>query len=314
MLTSLTDAGQRSRCRELGITSVLTKPVMRPELLQAIVGVLRGDRVAKARPRPVASEPRPRPLEILLAEDNPVNQMVAVAILAKRGHIVRVAPNGQEALEAFERKRFDLVLMDVQMPVMGGFEATTAIRAIEQATGGHIPIIALTAHAMKGDRELCLAAGMDGYLTKPIKPLPLIQEVERLTMGDQPALAGVRDADDVSLLGRFMGDAQLLRGVAELFLVSESGLRSQLAAALSRSDGKEISRTAHSLMGSVGNFGAEKAMALAGELELMGEGNNLSGAGKVFESLVQTLDDLRFQLHGTMEAHRAGEVDKTTGS
>jgi len=106
--------------------------------------------------------------------------------------------------------------------------------------------------------------------------------------------------------GRFMGDAQLLRGVAELFLVSETGLRSQLAAALSRSDGKEISRTAHSLMGSVGNFGAEKAMALAGELELMGQGNNLSGAGKVFESLVQTLDDLRFQLHGTMEAHRGG--------
>jgi len=114
--------------------------------------------------------------------------------------------------------------------------------------------------------------------------------------------------------GRFMGDAQLLRGVAELFLVSETGLRSQLAAALSRSDGKEISRTAHSLMGSVGNFGAEKAMALAGELELMGQGNNLSGAGKVFRSLVQSLDDLRFQLHGTMEAHRAGEAHKTTGS
>ena len=114
--------------------------------------------------------------------------------------------------------------------------------------------------------------------------------------------------------GRFMGDAQLLRGVAELFLVSETGLRSQLAAALSRSDGKEISRTAHSLMGSVGNFGAERAMALAGELELMGQRNNLSGAGKVFDSLVQSLDDLRFQLHGTMEAHRAAEADETTGS
>ena len=138
--------------------------------------------------------------------------------------------------------------------------------------------------------------------------------MERLTLGNASTVAGVRDIDDASLLGRFMGDAQLLRGVAELFLVSETGLRSQLAAALSRSDGKEISRTAHSLMGSVGNFGAEKAMALAGELELMGQGNNLSGAGKVFESLVQSLDDLRFQLHGTMEAHRAGEADKTTGS
>ena len=127
-------------------------------------------------------------------------------------------------------------------------------------------------------------------------------------------MAGVRGMDDASLLNRFAGDAQLLLGVAELFLVSESELRSELAAAVSRNDGKEISRTAHSLMGSVGNFGAEKAMALAGELELMGQGNNLSGAGKVFESLVQTLDDLRFQLHGTMEAHRAGEADQTKRS
>ena len=164
------------------------------------------------------------------------------------------------------------------------------------------------------NRELRLAGGMDGYLSKPIKPPALMQEVERLTPGNQPAMAGLRDMDDASLLGRFMGDAQLLRGVAELFLVSESGLRSQLATALSRNDGKEISRTAHSLRGSVGNFGAEKAMALAGELVLMGQGNNLSGAGRVFESLVQTLDDLRFQLHRTMEAHRAGKADKTTGS
>jgi signal transduction histidine kinase/CheY-like chemotaxis protein/HPt (histidine-containing phosphotransfer) domain-containing protein len=295
MLTSLADADQRNRCQQLGITAVLTKPVMRPELLQAIHGVLRGDPLTQARPRPVTSEPRLRPLQILLTEDNTVNQMVAVAILSKRGHVVRVAANGQKALEAFEQERFDLVLMDVQMPIMGGFEATAAIRALEKATGGHVPIIALTARAMKGDLELCLAAGMDGYLTKPIKPLALIQEVERLTVGTPPAVA-VRDADNASLLDRFMGDAELLSGVAEVFLESESGLRSQLAGALSRHDGMEVSRTAHSLMGSVGNFGAEKAMALAGELELMGLGNNLSGAGKVFDSLVQTLDDLRSQL------------------
>ena len=312
MLTSLADAGQRNRCHQLGITSVLTKPVMRPELLQAILGVLQGDAKAKEKPRPVVSEPRVRPLEILLAEDNPVNQMVAVGILSKRGHTVRVAPNGYEAVEAFERERFDLVLMDVQMPVMGGFEATARIRAAEKGTGRHIPIIALTARAMKGDRELCLAAGMDGYLTKPIKAVALIQEVERLTAGNDPPRTGVRGMDDASLLNRFAGDVQLLRGVAELFLESESGLRSQLAGALSCNDGMEVSRTAHSLMGSVGNFGAERAMALAGELELMGQGNNLSGAGKVFESLVQTLDDLRLQLNGTMQAPRVGEADRTT--
>ena len=210
MLTSLADAGQRSRCHQLGITAVLTKPVMRPELLHAIVGVLRGDPAVKERVKPLASEPMLRPLQILLAEDNRVNQMVAVAILSKRGHIVRVALNGQEALEAFERERFDLVLMDVQMPVMGGYETTAAIRAVEQTAGGHIPIIALTAHAMKGDRELCLAAGMDGYLNKPIKPLALIQEVERLTAVNEPAAIGERGTEDAGLLDHFMGDAELL--------------------------------------------------------------------------------------------------------
>jgi signal transduction histidine kinase/DNA-binding response OmpR family regulator len=306
MLTSLADARQRSRCHQLGITAVLTKPVMRPELLHAIVRVLRGDAMARARPRPAAPEPTLRPLQILLAEDNPVNQMVAVAILSKRGHVVRVAPNGREALQALERERFDLVLMDLQMPVMGGFEATAAIRALEKARGGHLPIIALTAHAMKGDRELCLAAGMDGYLTKPIKPLVLIQEVERLTIGNGSAVAGGRDLDHPTILDRFVGDAVLMCDVAEVFLKSESGLRTQLASALSCNDGMAVSDTAHSLKGSVGNFGAEKAMALAGQLEVMGQGNDLSGAGKVFESLVEALDDLRSQLNGVMQAHRLG--------
>jgi CheY-like chemotaxis protein len=304
MLTSLADAGQRSRCLQLGITAVLTKPIMRPELFQAILGVLQGDSTAKARLRPAASAPALRPLRILLAEDNPVNQMVAVAILTKRGHIVRVAPNGQEALDALKQEGFDLVLMDVQMPVMGGFEATAAIRAVEKATRGHIPIIALTAHAMKGDRELCLAAGMDGYLTKPINPLALIQEVERLRGGNPLALAEGRVLDDAGLLDRFMGDAQLLSGVAEVFLTSESRLRLELAGALSRNDGLQVSRAAHSLKGAVGNFGAENAVALAGELELMGGGNNLEGAGKVFNSLIESLDGLRVHLTSVIQALR----------
>ena len=183
MLTSLADVGQLKRCGELGITAVLTKPVMRPELLEAVLLVLRGNRIARMRPRLVVSEPVSRPLQILLVEDNAVNQMIAARALGKRGHVVRLAPNGKAALEAFQADRFDLILMDVQMPVMGGYETTAAIRAIERTAGGHVPIIALTAHAMKGDRELCLAAGMDGYLTKPIKPLALIHEVERLTAG-----------------------------------------------------------------------------------------------------------------------------------
>ena len=125
-----------------------------------------------------------------------------------------------------------------------------------------------------------------------------------MALGHRPAGASVRDMDDASLLDGFMGDAELLCGVAGVFLQSEPELRSQLAGALSSKDGMEVSRTAHSLKGSVGNFGAQKAMALAGELELMGLGNNLSGAGQVFDSLVVNLDDLRSQLSGMMQAHR----------
>jgi CheY-like chemotaxis protein len=117
---------------------------------------------------------------ILLAEDNRVNQILAVRLLEKRGHHVQVAGNGREALEKLETAHFDLILMDVQMPVMGGFEATAAVREIEKSTGKHIPIVALTAHAVPGDRECCLAAGMDGYVAKPIHPEELFEQIEAL--------------------------------------------------------------------------------------------------------------------------------------
>lgn len=119
-----------------------------------------------------------QPMRVLLAEDNPVNQKVAVGLLSKRGHAVVVAGNGRDALEALTRQPFDLVLMDVQMPVMGGFEATAAIRERERATGSHIRIVAMTAHAMTGDRARCLAAGMDDYMAKPVNPKELFAMVE----------------------------------------------------------------------------------------------------------------------------------------
>jgi two-component system sensor histidine kinase/response regulator len=118
-------------------------------------------------------------LRVLVAEDNLVNQRLVTRLLEKRGHFVVVAGNGQEALEALEKEGFDLVLMDVQMPVMDGFEATAAIRKREEGKGIRVPVVALTAHAMKGDREKCLAAGMDGYLTKPIRPQQLDELLEK---------------------------------------------------------------------------------------------------------------------------------------
>jgi PAS domain S-box-containing protein len=178
MLTSAGHRGDAARCQELGISAYLLKPIRQSELREAIARVLGGREAIGAIPLITrfsvqdAREPAAF-LRVLLAEDNAVNQKLAVRLLEKRGHSVAVAGNGREALEALEKESFDLVFMDVQMPEMDGLEATAAIREKEKGGGQHQPIIALTAHAMKGDREKCIAGGMDGYLTKPIRPLEL---------------------------------------------------------------------------------------------------------------------------------------------
>ncbi|MBI1818416.1 MAG: response regulator [Deltaproteobacteria bacterium] len=170
MLSSADLPGDAARCRALGIAAYLAKPLKQSELLAAILTVLGLEAAAPHAADPARSsvvENQPA-LHILLAEDNAVNQRLVVRILEKRGHTVVVAANGLQAVAAAAREAFDIVLMDVQMPEMDGFEATAAIRASEQHTGAHLPIIALTAHAMKGDDDRCLHAGMDGYVTKPI--------------------------------------------------------------------------------------------------------------------------------------------------
>jgi CheY-like chemotaxis protein len=190
MLTSSGQKSQVARCRQEGVAACLAKPVRRAELRTTLRNALQlGSRViAESAASPFAmdsaDQPTPsRPLRILLAEDNTVNQLVARKLLGRRGHIVTVAGNGREALEMFDaglsdEPLFDLILMDVQMPEMDGFETTLALRTREARTGRRIPIIAMTAHAMKGDRERCLAAGMDGYVTKPIKPADLFAAIE----------------------------------------------------------------------------------------------------------------------------------------
>jgi len=170
------------RCRALGIAAYLTKPIASNDLLNAIRNVVEPRKPA-ARKSDAASTPvndhTTNPRKILLAEDNVVNQRVAMGLLSRRGHHVTVVANGREAVEAVAREQFDLVLMDLQMPVMGGLEATAEIRAREAATGGHLWIVAMTAHVMPGDKERCLAGGMDGYLSKPIDPKALFAEVEQ---------------------------------------------------------------------------------------------------------------------------------------
>jgi len=183
----LTSAGQRgdaARCRELGVAAFLTKPVGQSELFDCIVRVLGTPNSAAASPALITRHSLregKRKLHVLLAEDNAVNQMLAARLLEKHGHRVTVTANGRQALAALEQENFDVVLMDVQMPEMDGFEATAAIRLREQGTGRHLPIIAMTAHAMRGDQERCLAAGMDGYISKPIRAQELIDLLDRFS-------------------------------------------------------------------------------------------------------------------------------------
>jgi two-component system, sensor histidine kinase and response regulator len=184
MLTSSGRRGDAARSRELGIAAYLTKPINRSDLREAILTALGTRPREKDRTTLVTRhslrEAR-RNLRILLAEDNAVNQTLVVRLLEKRGHTAVVANNGREALTILEESApggFDLVLMDVQMPEMDGFETAAAIREKEKSTGQHLPIIALTPHAMKGDRDRCLAAGMDGYISKPIRPEELFQVID----------------------------------------------------------------------------------------------------------------------------------------
>jgi two-component system, sensor histidine kinase and response regulator len=195
MLTSTGSQGSAERCRKLGVSAYLLKPIRQSELRKALTRVLGAREQSNHAPLltrdSLEDERGPATcLRVLVAEDNAVNQRLARRLLEKRGHHVVVAANGREALEAIEAHTFDLVLMDVQMPDLDGFEATAALRAREAGRGLHLPVIALTAHAMKGDRERCLAAGMDGYLSKPIRPQELDDLLElyskRSAMSEAP--------------------------------------------------------------------------------------------------------------------------------
>ncbi|MGC8908390.1 MAG: response regulator [Desulfomonilaceae bacterium] len=181
MLTSGGQRGDAARCRELGIAGYLLKPVKQSDLFAAIVRTLNrnaeGESANTLTTRHSLRESH-RPLHILLAEDNLINQKLAVRVLNNMGHTVVVARNGEEAVELYQKEHFDMVLMDIQMPKMDGFQATAAIRNLEAETGRHIPIVAMTAHALKGDEERCLAAGMDAYVSKPIKLQELFRVIE----------------------------------------------------------------------------------------------------------------------------------------
>ena len=312
MLTSASHQEDLARCRELGIGAYATKPIRHSELLDAVMTAL--GRAAAPRELPAETPPATprRCYRILLAEDNPVNQKLALGILTKYGHSVQVAENGAEAVEAVQRESFDLVVMDVHMPEMGGFEATGLIRDRERTTGEHLPIIALTARAMAGDREQCLAAGMDDYLTKPVKVRELIEMIDRLAGGSTPAGQGGAAAsaspapavetargpaqEAQELLDRFDGERDLLREVAISFLECTPPLLDELHQAIAAGSAPDVTRIAHRLRGSLGNFGAERAMEAALQLEKNGAAGSLAGAGGHCAALVAGYEALRQSL------------------
>ena len=302
MLTSADQADGMARCRQLGVSAYLTKPVKQSSLFDAIVDCLvcaapGVDVDAVEGPSPAVNR---RPLRVLLAEDSLVNQKLAVSLLKQAGHEIVVANNGAEAVAAVKRGPFDLVLMDVQMPEMDGFEATKQIRAHEQTTGGRVPILAVTAHAMKGDRELCLAAGMDSYISKPIRAAELHQRIDEITATSarvdrpRPAAVAADDSWDWSTaLATVQGSEELLREIIEAFL--EEAPRQILAMheAIKRSDAALLRRAAHTVKGAVRYFGADRAFKMAMQLETLAHDGDMGTAIPAIDLLEREVERIK---------------------
>jgi len=291
MLTSAGQRGDGERCRELGIRGYLTKPISRADLLEALGTVLGSPEDAASADvvtRHTIAESRAT-LRVLLAEDNPVNQQVAVAMLVKRGHEVYVAGNGREALEAVRARDYDVVLMDIQMPEMDGFEATAAIRALPK--GKDLPIIGLTAHALSGERERCLSHGMSEYLAKPFKAHELFALVEGTSTPKAPAAeAPATVAPPVDLEGfrmtlREAGAESALYSIIDTFVRQGPDRLAALATAVASGTGDEISRAAHVYRGAAATIGARELAELLERVETSARAGDIEKAKEAFESV-----------------------------
>ncbi|MGA9887592.1 MAG: response regulator [Candidatus Acidiferrales bacterium] len=246
----------------------------------------------------------------MLTEDNPVNRVLAQKILQKQGHQVACANNGKEAVQLWEEnasEQFDIILMDVQIPEMDGLQATAYIRKKEKESGEHIPIVAMTAHAMKGDRERCLEGGMDGYISKPITHGGLAKVIEGVLAvsaraAGEPEATAKGESMDEELLARFGGDAGLLQELAELFIQSCPKMLDEIRDALRKQDAKTLERAAHSLKGCVGNFFSQGARETAQRLELLGKSGDLAGAEELAHLLEEQIGEFNRVLAGNIAA------------
>ncbi len=284
------------------VLSCLTKPVKQSELLDAVrsvSGIPPRSGARRAAPASGRSQRIKPALHILLVEDNPVNRKLAQHVLEKEGYTVVAADNGATALKTLERKRFDLVLMDVQMPRMDGIETTAAIRNREKITGGYLPIVALTAHAMAGDRERCLKAGMDGYLIKPIQPAMLLEAIERLHLvcGRSRSARGKKIVlDRAALLDRVDGDMPLLGEIMKLFLQECGPLMASARAAMKTGNASRFAYEIHTLRGMLRNLSATAAQEAAGQLEELSLKNDREKAEETYALLEQEVQVLKTEL------------------
>jgi two-component system sensor histidine kinase/response regulator len=323
MLTSGGQPGEAARCRELGVAAYLVKPVLKADLMAAIRTALNeGRNITPALVTRHSLRESKRKLRILVAEDNAVNQAVILRLLRKMGHAPVPAQTGKEALSFAAAEQFDVAFMDVQMPEMDGLAATAAIRESEKKSGVHLPIFAMTAHAMTGDRERCLEAGMDGYITKPLRFSDIERTLASLTgspetsgqpvviaqaiaQGIENALAPAAAAafwNRAEALERVQGDEKLFEEVCQIFLEEAPKLLWRLQQAIAAGDAEEVMRAAHSLKGQSSYLSASRTFQVARELEEMGRRQNLSGAGDRLAVLEREMAGLLLELKGLPEA------------
>jgi signal transduction histidine kinase/DNA-binding response OmpR family regulator len=318
MLSSMGQKGDSDRCKEVGISGYLPKPIKQSDLYDAILMTmgLPSEETPTVITRHKVYEER-ESFNILLAEDNLINQTLAIKLLEARGHRVTLASNGIEAVETFKKGDFDLILMDIQMPEMDGFEATREIRKLEtgdsqqspianhQSSIHSIPIIAMTAHAMTGDREKCLDAGMDDYVSKPIKPETLFSVIDKVARKSQSEKEQKRPQpsqgsktfspttfDLAGAMETVSGNEDLFREIAGMFIETCPDYIAKIKEGVAGSDAGILEREAHSLKGAVGNFSAKEAHEAAYHLEKLGKEGNMATAKEGLSNLERALNEL----------------------
>jgi two-component system sensor histidine kinase/response regulator len=310
ILTSLGERGDATRLEALGCAGYLLKPIKQSQLFDTIITVLSRQKMAteprlsKIVTRHTIAEEKRRRLRLLLAEDNPMNQKLAIVLLKRAGYSVDAVENGRMVIEVLKRKSYDLVLMDVQMPELDGLEATRTIRSSE-GKQRHIPIIAMTAHAMKGDRERCLKAGMDDYISKPIEPQELLSAIKKWTafytqttptrqkesLEEQSDRGMILDAEEA--IARFDGDEEFFKEMLREFLNYAPNQMKVLEQAIRKCQAKKVERGAHGIKGAAGNLGVKGIADLCLKIELSGRTGDLAEAEKLLNRLKTEFKRLR---------------------